>query len=52
MSLKCVLGHLRTCLNHPTHKQSQPFQSQKMWVLNEKVNHQNKWIGKHNGHSK
>jgi len=27
MFLKCVPRHLRTCLNHPNHKQSQPFQS-------------------------
>jgi hypothetical protein len=36
--LKCVPGHLKTCLNHPNKKQSQPFQSQRIWVLNEKIN--------------
>jgi hypothetical protein len=49
MFLKRVPRHLKTCLNH---KQSQQFQSQRMWISNGKKNRQNKWIGKYSGHSK
>ncbi len=52
MVMSHLLGHLRTCFNHPNQKNQCHFNIKKCEYLMKKENLPNKVFGKCNGHSK